>query len=391
MKKALVVLLILAVAGGAFAQITWTGDVMGGMGVLITDKKDSDPSLGNYRAGDNFTARVNVTGNYVSPEGTAGARIILRGQADRDKANMSTPGVFPTVYEAWFKMLNNMITVYGGKLDSGGNYGTGGGVDTSFDIGAGEGMFIDVVPFSGLGIRAGVYPSFLVDEKTFGEARYNFGVYYQIDDFIKVAANLVQGRNSDGVNRWERTDAAVGVNLFLLRPLINNINIDAAFLNLQQAQGTNGKYMTIQIGEKVDLAMGDLGAGIRFQQQFRMYDGNTPNGIGPDLSFLAYLQYALMNNTIVPRLDAGFNLGTGLRQEVNEIRPNWDGLNRSGFSDKGSNLVIGPSAEFRFAGASNRNIKIGYTLQMDLSDGAEATAERKTMNNLIYVDYRVSF
>ena len=394
MKKALVVLLILAVAGGAFAQLTFSGHIRSGIGLMITDKENADPAFINYMVGDGLQSRLDLQASFTHEDGNAGGRILLRS---------AFGAVNVQNIEAWFKAMDGMVTIYGGNIDNGG-YATGGGVDTNLGNHGGTGMFINVAPMAGLGIRAGVYPggnaffggtaptmSFSSAGKLLEEARYSFGVTYTAPDLVTVVALL---RQSNG-KIYDMTDAAIGVKVLALASMgLTTLNVDAAIYNLQKSEEW-AKIMHVQIGQQLAYVSGDLTIGGRFMQQLLIFDDDTPDEYTPDLSFAVWLQYVMGN--IVPRLDAGFNMGRGFDGGATDPRGNWDGVAKGSVSSDGlfgfekdmMNLAISPSVAFRFGSASHY-IKLGYVMQMDMSNDTDA-AIRETMRNTIFVDYRVNF
>jgi|GEM_PF-6330154 len=101
------------------------------------------------------------------------------------------------------------------------------------------------------------------------------------------------------------------------------------------------------------------------------------------------------NVDIVPRLNAGYNMGTGLRENNREvsaqIRGNWDGIGGDSRAKDASYLMISPQVDFRFGGRGGQIIGVGYVMQRDLTKDAKPSETVKTMNNLIFVDFRVSF
>ena len=397
MKKALVVLLILAVAGGVFAQINWVGDLRGGMGVVITNEDDAKPTFGLRSVNDGLGARFDLTGTFANADGTAGFRVVLR--AVTDGIDMATPvngHVYPNVYEMWYKLMDGMITIYGGKLDSGGPFGTGGGVDTSLDIGGGAGAFVNVTPMDGFDVRFGIYPAMELTNTAgpeFIDASYRFGVRYLLTDIVDIVALYRLGAANGAPFRQSANDAAIGFKVLALKPMgFSTFNFDFAFMDLMMREkiapvpptAYDMQFMTIQMGQNIQYTMGDLVAGVRFLEQLRLFKDDAPTYYAPDLSFSAFVQY-LVNGRILPRLDLGFNMGTGIQTGA-ELRGNWDGLAKGGFFDKASNFVISPTCEFRF-GAASQMIKIGYAMQMDLSD----PKIEPTMRNTIFASYRVAF
>ena len=392
MKKALVVLLILAVAGGMFAQINFTGNVRGGIGIALTDADNSDPEFLNYMFGDGLRTRFELTGTWAHADGNAGGRVLLRGyfhgayDAFASAANMNTDSLISIVNaEAWFKAMDGMITIYGGNIDQEGPFGTGGGIAENFGMNGGHGMFINVAPMAGLDIRAVVSPNNFTANtygNLFENARYNFGFAYTMPDLLTVVGILRQ--SNGGV--YDMTDVALGFKILALRSMgLSTLNIDVAILDLQKSAAA--KFMTVQIGQRLEYVSGDLTIGGRFMQQLRLYDDTTaapkPATYTPDLSFVVWLQYVMGN--IVPRLDAGFNMGTAMSADY---RGNWNGVAKNGFTEDRMNLPIMPSVAFRF-GSANHYLKLGYTFKTDMSN--YTTNPAVMMRNNIFVDYRVNF
>ena len=407
MKKALIVLFVLAiVAGGVFAQaITFSGDIRGGLGVLITDRDDDDPILANNGGEFDFSQRFELTARWQNEEGTAGVRTVLRNRAQWAQRNMENAnGTYLNIYEAWFKAMDGMFTFTFGKADLPGFWGAGG-LDASWDIGAASaGLIVDIAPIPDLAFRVSIFPNTGINSNDPGTAlkdgRYHFGFSYTMVDLVNIRGQLRQG-NTNANGGFERigdkTDFQIGFNILALKPMgLNDLALDFAIYNLQRPDAN--KDMALQIGERINYVMGDLGAGIRFRQDFIIFDGSSPDEYGADLTFTGYLQFAI--GDIVPRLDVGFNKGTGIRAgcyetNASDYRRAWDGLNKADFYDgrgywkDGMNLSIAPSVQFRYG--TNRYIELGYHFMKDLSKDAEASATERTMNNLVYLDYRIAF
>ena len=381
MKKALVFLLILAVAGGLFAQdITFSGQVWSGLGLLINDMDDSDPMFGVYSVRENFAARGQLRTDYLNEQGNAGAWFILRGQADADGEGGAAVAV--PAAEAFYYGFDGMVKLVGGILDSG--MGTPGGIDTSFDNGGGTGAYVNIEPMSGLDLRFGTGADNLFAGSRMIDARYNATARFEVPNLLSIIG-LFMNKEEDNTN------FALGANLLLLEPLgFSRLGVDAAFEDLQNDDG-----MTVKIGQRIEYGLGPLGIEFRALQQLLMGDLADGDDYAPDLTFYGHIQYQVGN--WIPRLAAGFNIGTGLRSpEVvvggdNQYRANWDGFAKGGFTDGASNFYISPNVEFRFNNDDKTALQFGYILQLDLSDGAEAGPNRRTMNNVIYLDYRLEF
>ena len=386
MKKFLVVLLILAVAGGAFAQLTFNGNVRGGLGIQFTDVKDSNPLLRQYSTREDFNTRFELTGAYTHADGNAGFNARLRFMNPYHGDAYAFAGVVFNRAEAWFKMLDGMVEIRGGYVDNEGVFGTGGGVGTALGSNVGGlGMQFNVAPMDGLRLRAVVAAApgnaaanlLTVSGLELWKASYRFGAEYSLPNLVTV---VVLFQNTNKV-----TNLGAGFKILALKDMgITMLNIDAAFNDLQKDSGR----MTIQIGQRVEYAAGDLSLGIRFQQQLRLFDGTTPPSYAPDLNFTGFVQYVL-NGTIVPRLDVGFNVGTNASGNLRIAGQ--DVVNRGGFTKDAMSLGIAPSVQFRFPNSSH-HIDLAYSLKVDLSSGnAKPASTAPTMLNWVGLNYGVTF
>jgi len=293
-------------------------------------------------------------------------------------------------------------------------FNSDGAMDTGFDIGVGAGGYVNINPMPGFDFRVGVYPQAMAKGDALGNARYNFGAVYTAPDLVTVGVQVANGRRNNAVYQpWKATDALFFAKVLALKGMgFTSLNIDTTLENIQRPE--DAKDMVFKLGEKVDYALGDLGLGIRFLQQFVLFDGSTPDKYTPDLSFTGYVQYKIggvLSNkgTIVPRLNVGYNIGTPLRGTSapaagGDYRGNWDGLNKGdafvvtdgaakprGFDKDSGNFTIQPNVMFWFGGSDAKAVELGYTLQVDTSKDAKGGAGVKSMNNVVYVNYRVAF
>ena len=404
MKKALVVLLILAVAGGVFAQVTFSGYVRGGIAAYFTDNEAKDAQyFGNRDVAGGLGTRVHLNASWTHADGNAGLTLQLRGLSNSNNMESGTAtgnAFYPHLYFGWFKALDGMVKIIGGKIDDSEVWGTAGGNDDGMGIGTGMGMNVSVYPIDGLALRVGAYPlSLTTDPETgvvgttlgftkFATAMYNFGARYLVPDVVDVI--FIYQSVAGVLPDWEKANnIALGFKVLALKPMgFSTVNLDFGFYDLTKIN--DGDFFTVKLGQKIEYTSGDLLAGIRFLQQLRI--GDTPSTYAPDLAFTGFVQY-LVNGTILPRLDFGFDMGTGIRAaNAADLRGNWDGTNKGGFLDKASNFVIQPSCSFRF-GSSNQRIDLGYALQMDLSDPKAdgKVANQASMRNTVYVSYYVGW
>jgi hypothetical protein len=143
MKKALVILLILAVAGGLFAQdFTIGGKIDTG---LKFSGGDGQAAWAEGYHDDHGPTRVELNGNYAAEN--YGAKIGIRSNVPGDLVPFSS--IF--IYNAyvWSEFLNDIINVKAGLIDDAA-WNTGGPED--FNVSNGGGLRIEVKPIAGLNV-----------------------------------------------------------------------------------------------------------------------------------------------------------------------------------------------------------------------------------------------
>jgi len=192
MKKALIVLLILAVAGGLFAQeLTWNGAVGSGFVIDIIDGADDiGIKADDDDAGAPVKARIGLA------YGTRDWGLKLGTGADVG----SGTGTSWWVHNAygWMNLVGGMLNIKAGLIDDG-VWNTGNEVDEN--VSTGTGVRLEVMPIPGLnfgaklgyptgtGYAAGKIANF------FGETA--FGVSYASDLFKASASMKLYSEESD--------------------------------------------------------------------------------------------------------------------------------------------------------------------------------------------------
>lgn len=141
MKKALIVLLILGVAGGVFAQdITWSGSVGTGVFFQVGDKTDDDVIV--FADDDDDGVPIIAKLGAVYDAGDWGLKLGTVGKWNEDEGYMK----FHNAY-GWMNFIDGILNVKAGMIDDG-VWGTGEYIDTGFATGGG--MRIEVKPITGL-------------------------------------------------------------------------------------------------------------------------------------------------------------------------------------------------------------------------------------------------
>ena len=388
MKKALVLLLILAVAGGAFAQgLTLTGDIFSGVNLAIVDVDGVNPSFGLANAEGNMVM-MNLTGRWVNEDDTAGVRFQIRGQRNTSINNndvfLNDPFRIQWAY-AWVRAMDGMLTLYGGKLDQSG-FATGGGVDHHLQMHGSTGLRLDIAAMDTLTLGLGVFSNQRFDSFTerseLGNVKFNFHFNFLVPDTIRVIGGFTTVNDYHG---WDAVDGkyksmkgVIGFQILALRSAgFNSLILDAEFGRLNDFSD-NG-YVTV--GQRVVYGgIEDVELGLRAVQRIPMHDNED---LG--MSFYVWGVYSGLGN-IIPRLDFGFDMGTGFRSvHMNGPRQVWDSLNRGGMNSDNMNMVIRPSVQLRVA--NNQAVDIGYSGQIDMSS---PTPSHSMVHN-IFIFHRVSF
>jgi len=186
MKKALIVILILAVAGGLFAQ-EWGGGVTTGLKI---DLKDDVPVTAND---DDSGDAVHASLWFEHAEDEWGVKITT---------SASVPGGLDVGNAwGWINFADGLLKLSAGKTDDG-VWGSGGRYDK--DVSDGLGVRLDVKPIDGLnfGFRLG-YPN---DGSSAGKIGNFFqetaiGVKYSADSWFAVTALKLHSEESDDYDK----------------------------------------------------------------------------------------------------------------------------------------------------------------------------------------------
>ncbi|QQO10619.1 hypothetical protein [Breznakiella homolactica] len=371
MKKALVVLLILAVAGGVFAQeLKFTGYVNTGLGLVIPGEDDADPYLTAYgQDAEQFNYRFQLNGFFTNSAGNAGLSFRLRAQGNR------TP--FMHWAYGWYTGFDGMITVKAGSVDDG-TYNTMGYVIDG-DVDEGIGALVNVSPIDGLSLGVGAYvgknDASGSLQRELDDAKYTFGIAYDMPDLFKVAVGY---RTKSA---FDTARLRAGVNIKVLPELTAVIEVEADNLD-----GDFGDFGTFTIAQTLAYKIGDITVGVNLGEYLSMEEDT-------DFSFMAnpWVSYAI--GSIVPRLDFVYFLNGYADLVTDSSDPeygNWTGkFHRKAYmptyTEDYAFMSIRPSVAFML---NNTTIEVGYMFNMLTEpDGIDYDNNQ----NIIYVDFKWSF
>jgi hypothetical protein len=381
MKKALVALLLLAVAGGLFAQDeepvpvpVWSisGVANAGIGWMkLTDQDDNIFGLiGHTAETDGARAQVNIRG--INADGTAGLRFAIRATSSFGVGSLQFRHAF-----GWLKAFDGMLEVQTGRIQ-GTNFDMFGpiedGMGTFYD-GYGVLTYINPIPgFSfGVGARTGQVLSggANVDKVT---GWLGFGA--SIADLLDLNAQFTGNQATKNAFVSASIGALPGI----------GINATAIFLDLLNFSDSGQMWFHEHVG--IDL-IENLSLNIAASQGMFSEDG-------PDMYFRgwAWLTYGL--GDIVPRLDVNyimagtFNPAAGLGFNYSYCDSETDLGFATGNKDHAF-LTVSPSITCKVAGGTW--VELGYMLLMDMStnDAVAVGIKNGAVNHAAFIDVRVTF
>ena len=366
MKRALIVLLMLAVAGGLFAQVTYSGGVESGI-LAAFDEDGHYFYTSKADGGDKYSYSFGV--DYAAPSGNVGGNLAVAGN-DANEKGWNFDGS-----KLWFKPLD-ILTLSGG---SGGQEGfnTPGPMDTSNDANNMVGLNLKLEPIPGLALGASVGPQ---NGLEFGDANYAFGVKFDATNLLTVVANLgLLGATADSVDDEgelvpgdaSKVNAAAGVSVSALSNIAGLvIAADLAAENVAKLSDA-GK---VTAGLSVGFGVADLAATLKGKVALPMVDGDELNALlGADLS------YPVGSATV--GLGVGYLL-SGAVGAGGKFNPGmWEAMDVDPVKLDSSKLKINPSVSFK---VSEADLKIGYGLEANV--GGESK-----MNHEIYTGFSIGF
>jgi len=358
MKKALVVLLLLAfTAGGLFAQFSFTGLVQGGVAGRIVG--DNDPVFGIMRrasAGDGVRIQLGVVAN--NEEGTAGLNFAFRA----DGIGPTTGGGFnnsrPTAQfrwgYGWVSGLDGMLTAMAGRFAGWefDPYDTqaaqiGGFVDAFAVVGA-------IKPVDMLKIAYGV----ATNE---GFSSGNWRVIHAIGVGIRVPDVLDVNIASRIGHKLTDVQASFRVNA------LDNIGLKFTAFALGLHDFGNVGAMTFFEEVNLNGLVDNLSINLLFLQSVNQKATSVK---GTDLVFRGWLWASYAIGNIVPRLDVNYAMGTKYNwaMGLNENMGVFNGWSYDAFdyNKNYSYMTVGLSCQFRVT--ASRYFEIGYILGADMSN-----------------------
>ena len=300
MKKALIVLLLLAfVAGGLFAQFSFAGRVDSGLAIFKSSATDSKVSYGSIAKQTDAGAvtRGEVDFNATKEGGQAGIVIRLRV----DAVNMADGSAFNLRHAyGWLKVLDGLLEVRGGRF-SGTNYDTFDALSDGASLCGGSGNAygfqtyikpIDILSF-GVGAKYNTTRQGLaVNGPTFKDNFAGwFGLGLAMPDLMGLNVQMDFGR--DNVNFQFSWRLLAVKNLTVI--------VTGRFLDLTEFSDVGQMWFYEQFGftgiKNLTLGLGLVEALNKAPANDAFY-----------FSGVVWAAYALNGGKIIPRLDVAFGV-----------------------------------------------------------------------------------
>ncbi|MDR0730403.1 MAG: hypothetical protein LBF63_01960, partial [Treponema sp.] len=422
MKKAMLGVLILAVAGGLFAQeLKFDGYLNSGLGIVSTDTKVEDGS-GTKTADTKILPfgvdseqsgyRFRLHGSYTNAESTAGAKFRFQAQSSFALGAFSLPYAY-----GWVSFLNKIFTVTGGLVDD--NTWNLGSPILNNDVGEGLGALVKISPIDGLNLGVGAYVitpqggsanntlvipagDGTVESKSFSgldipldRLKYTFSAGYTMPDFFKVIATFrTANQTVNAISRFGNADSEVffgdessrlifGVQLLAVKNLTAIVEVSA---NKLEDTGVDKDKDNIDLDfyETLGYKIGDLSFGLN-AVQYLMVEKDADHDLGLHLN--PWVSYAI--GSIVPRLDLNYFLagkaltGTATYDDNGNLVPPVTGTSYhrrvfsyadNGKADDVSVIAARPSVKFNID--KNTFIEVGDLIAFSTGpEGAFADAD----------------
>ena len=433
MKKALIVLLILAVtAGGVFAQgWTFNGYANGGLGLFIDNDSNGKVSAISTNASV-AGMRYQFIGRWLSQDKNYGFDFRLRADgANNGGSNSSGNGWAPGVNFAngWISTLDGMLWVGGGKFDNFGRVATFTTLDRLYGDhhGVGTGLYTIIKPMDMIEIGVAAFAGeqfWQEDMNGIGNAMGLLSVAVTVPDTAKIVAGIRNASHHSPItaNGWSLDDsgnpaykapslswgnernnrsaayisgAYLGMKDLHAALTIRVLNFDDSFsdngyVEFFESFGYTGvENLSVNLGARQTILMDKKG------NPFDAIAG-APLVEKADIALWiwAWASYAV-TESIVPRIDFNYVQGSGWDNAGNLHYKNMFRDALYSFSSKQKFINMRLSSQFRVTNSAY--VDIGYMLFKDIGDGGyktttgTAAAYKKLTEHVAYIDLCMSF
>ena len=394
MKKVLISLLVLAVAGGgAFAQgWTFNGLVSGGLGMFFLEDGDDDPYIRSMTwDGSGADFRTQLTARYANEDETAGFRFQIRSLNATDGTNPAAH--FDFAY-GWLNFMDDMITVYGGRIFVG-HFNALDRMHGWRHQATSQGLLTVLRPMDGLmlGFGAAAIGNSSVSEPP--QARFSFYARYDdpngdfafvfgiqntnehdlpdFEDFT--AAQLEEWLESGPRQQWSYAYVSFG----WTADEDMHLAFTARFQALEEFSDFGRMYYYVTFGHTGLVENMDLRAGASF--------GMSQSDAHEDFHLWIWGSVAYeLNERVIPRLDLHYVMGG---RWAGPNLHHWMFRDGATFNSDDMFVQIRPAVQLRATAASF--LEIGCIFHIDLGDNGTFPGQSDGMNIGLYAMFRVSF
>jgi len=402
MKKLLITLLALAVAGGsAFAQgWTFNGAVFGGVGMFFDEGTPADPDAG-VPAGDRemriapFSSFQNAAGfraqldtHFVNADSTAGMSMRLVTNQGILPGEPGNAGAMLEWIYGWLSFQNNAIRLYGGRVDNA-FFNTQDRM-TGQDNGDGLGLLTVVNPIENLHLGLGVFTAgdgqIIPGGPTDGP-RATVGLRFDVPDVVRITGGWRNAQSPIGmISGLPPANASHAyVSLGLLGVQNVHAALTARMTNIEDFADSGNMLFYLTLGHTglVDGLDLRLGGAFGMTMADETVFGNDPSN---HLWLWLNIDYHV-NANIVPRLHLHFVQGGGWLNERSSHH--WAVRNAPSFDSEQAFINVMPSVQVRVTPAAL--MEFGGFIHSDIGDYASRGGRENGLNAGIFLMKQVSF
>jgi len=384
MKKILVGLLVLAFAGGGVFAQGWTfnGMATGGFGMFFLEDDDEDVRVAPITDNTTAAGRVQLDARFTNADQTAGLTFRVRGDGNTADAaamqNNTALGAFFDWGFGWLSFADNMVRVYGGRVEN----GFFSPLDRMFhqDVGGGMGVLTILRPMDGLalgfgGFSAGAGNMTLDGEGTTDQPLFSFQVRYD-DPTFRITAGA-RTRSSVGTNGFGHSRLAGGLApglggaaapsaAYASFAWLGTPDLHAAFtarfMNLEEFgdYGDMRFYATFGhtgLVEGLDLRLG-ASFGMTMEEEIGTNDDPAPH------IWVWFSAAYAVTERVIPSLNVHYVMG-GQWNNFQRIH-HWGARDGATFHEDDSFIHIRPAVRFAISGSSY--VEVGGIFNIDLGD-----------------------
>jgi hypothetical protein len=415
MKKTAIVLILILIAGMAFAQeLKFDGYVNSGLGVVVTDRtvqdgtdtKKADPYIAAYGVDSEQTLfRFRLNGSYTNADGNAGAKFRFQAQTNIAGQDPILPYAF-----GWVKFFN-IFTVNAGIVNDS-TWESRGAILTD-DQGEGLGVLVKVSPMEGLDLGAGAYTSnsgsgsqnnALINTTNassidWKEAKYTVNGSYTLPSLLRVNATYRGENRASGAVAATSGNSSRAIGELQLLAVENLTAIVEGELDNLQDFDPSGK---VNIYETVGYKLNDLQFGLNAAQYLSKVDDSDMA-----LRFNPWVSYTI--GKLVPRLDVVYFMGGQVASSTATAEGKIDrkgyaayepvtgsgGNNGGGKYYDSDASVIGVRPSLKINLDSKTTLEIGDLVNFEKRPtkffGAGSDLKDSKFTNTFYVDLTVKF